>query len=173
MSEAKSDKPEKKPLNVKGILTGVLAVMNLTFVGGGLYLVFASTLGFVPPSIKEAELKQLREIASAAMEATPDEPLIYTMEKITVNLTGEPARKVRVEVNVELLNPIGFAEIMESDRRAKVRDAVMSLLGAQTFANVESIQGKLFLKDHIANDLNHILDQGVVKAVYFSEFIVQ
>lgn len=174
MSEAeKPEKAKKKPMNVKALLTSVLLVTNLAVVGGGMYLVFAATLGYTPPAVKEAELKQLRQVASEAMEATPEEPLIYTMEKITVNLNGEPARKVRIEVNVEMLNPIGFAEIMESDRRARVRDAVTDLLGGQTFTDVESIQGKLFLKDRIASDLNKILDQGIVKAVYFSEFVVQ
>lgn len=170
--EAK-DKPARKPLNVKAIMTSALIVVNLTIVGGGVFMAYTATLGYTPPSIKESQLQEMRKLASEAMEATPSEPLIYTMEKVTVNLTGEPARMVRIEVNVELLNPIGFAEIMESDRRARVRDAVTDLLGRQSFTDIESIQGKLFLKDRIASDLNNILNQGIVKAVYFSEFVVQ
>lgn len=167
------DKPAKKPFPVKLALTLLLLVANLVSVGGGLYLTFKSTLGFVPPQVREAELREIRKLASEAQEATPEEPLIYTMDKITVNLSGEPKRMARIEVNVELLNPIGFSEIMENDRRAKVRDAVTDLLGRQSFTDIESIQGKLFLKDRIASDLNSILDQGIVKAVYFSEFVVQ
>lgn len=172
-AEQGQDKPAKKPFPVKMVLTALLLVVNLGVVGGGLYLTFASTLGYVPPQVREEELREIRKLASEAQEATPEEPLIYTMEKITVNLQGEPKRMVRIEVNVELLNPIGFAEIMENDRRAKVRDAVSELLGHQTFTDIESIQGKLFLKDRIATNLNSILDQGIVKAVYFSEFVVQ
>lgn len=163
----------KKPLNVKGILTGVFAVANLGSIGAGLYFVFASTLGYTPPSIREAQLAEVRRLASEARNETPAEPLVYTMEKMTVNLAGEPKRMIRVEVNVELLNPVGFAEIMEGDRRAKVRDSIMTLLGEQSFSDIESIQGKLFLKDKITADLNSRLDQGIVKAVYFSEFVVQ
>lgn len=166
------EKP-KKPFPVKMVMTALLLVVNLGTVGAGLFFTFKATLGFVPPQVREAELQEIRKLASEAQEATPDEPLIYTMEKITVNLTGEPKRMVRIEVNVELLNPIGFSEIMENDRRAKVRDKVTDLLGRQSFTDIESIQGKLFLKDRIATDLNSILDQGIVKAVYFSEFVVQ
>ncbi|MBX3019041.1 MAG: flagellar basal body-associated FliL family protein [Bdellovibrionaceae bacterium] len=171
-AEQGGDKP-KKPFPVKMLMTALLLVANLGTVGGGLYLTYAATLGFVPPQVREAELQQIRKLASEAQEATPEEPLIYTMDKITVNLNGEPKRMVRIEVNVELLNPIGFSEIMENDRRAKVRDSVTDLLGRQSFTDIESIQGKLFLKDRIASDLNSILDQGIVKAVYFSEFVVQ
>ncbi|MFZ4403998.1 MAG: flagellar basal body-associated FliL family protein [Pseudobdellovibrionaceae bacterium] len=31
----------------------------------------------------------------------------------------------------------------------------------------------MFLKDKIAKEINTILDQGVVKNVYFSDFVVQ
>lgn len=172
-AEEKAAEKPKKPLPIKAIMSALLVVVNLSVVGLGVFLSYKATLGYIPPEIRESELQEIRKLASEAMEAIPEEPLIFTMDKVTVNLSGEPKRMVRIEVNVELLNPIGFAEIMESDRRAKVRDAITDLLGHQTFTDIESIQGKLFLKDRIASDLNNILDQGIVKAVYFSEFIVQ
>lgn len=170
MADAASD---KKGLNLKLIAGAFFAVVNVAVSGAGLYLTYASTIGYEAPSVREEELAQVRKLASEAGSGETDVPLIYTLDKMTVNLSGEPKRLMQIEVNLEMLNKEGFEEVMDIERRAKVRDRVMTLLGNQTFADVEPIQGKLFLKDRIARELNSMLDQGIVKNVFFSEFVVQ
>lgn len=162
-----------KRMNVKLIAGAVFAVINLVVSGGGAYLVYASTIGYEAPSVREEELAKVRQLASESGNSESDVPLIYTLEKMTVNLSGEPKRLMQIEVNLEMLNKEGFEEVMDIERRAKVRDSVMTMLAEQTFADVEPIQGKLFLKDRIARKLNSMLDQGIVKNVFFSEFVVQ
>ncbi|MNL31404.1 flagellar basal body-associated protein FliL [compost metagenome] len=100
-------------------------------------------------------------------------PLIYTMDKFTVNLEGEPKRTIRLEVNLQLLGAEGFEEVMEPENRAKARDQIVRILNDKNFSDLESIQGKLFLKDKIASEVNHLLKKGVVKDVFFSDFVVQ
>lgn len=165
--------PEGKKMNLALIGGLALALVNVVVSGGGLYLTYASTIGYEAPSVREEELAEVRKLASVAGSGETDVPLIYTLEKMTVNLSGEPKRLMQIEVNLEMLNKEGFEEVMDIERRAKVRDRVMTLLGEQTFADVEPIQGKLFLKDRIARELNSMLDQGIVKNVFFSEFVVQ
>ena len=112
--KAKSD---KKPMNVKLIMMLSFAVVNLGVTGYGAFLVYKSTLGWIPPSISENVL--IEEALKA--EKTHDEhhaesgPLIYTMDKFTVNLDGEPKRTIRIEVNVEMLNKDGFEEVISND----------------------------------------------------------
>ncbi len=55
----------------------------------------------------------------------------------------------------------------------KIRDRIVAILNEKSFSNLEGIQGKLFLKEKIATEINTILEHGVVKDVYFSEFVVQ
>lgn len=174
MAEEKKDKPteEKKPRNLGLILQIAFAVVNLSVAGLGLYWVYAATIGWHSPSITETQLAEQAESAEDDNEETAG-PLVYTMDKFTVNLAGEPKRTIRVEVNLEMLGKDGFEEIINNDNKAKARDRIVRLLNDQTFSEVESIQGKLFLKDKIAVELNGILDKGVVKDVYFSEFVVQ
>lgn len=172
MAEAAAAPAEQAPKkkNTGMILQLVFAVLNLAVMGGGSYLVYASTIGWKHPEITE-------EKASAEMEAEADSesagPLVYTMDKFTVNLGGEPKRTIQLEVNLEMLGKDGFEEIMTSDSRAKARDRIVRLLNDETFSDLESIQGKLFLKDKIATEVNGILTSGVVKDVYFSNFVVQ
>lgn len=176
MAEKKDEKkgPEKKPLDMMLIMQVLFAVVNVAVVGGGTMLVYKSTLGWHPPTITEQRLaaeKEAREIASVGENDTG--PLIYTMDKFTVNLDGEPKRTIRVEVNLEMLSKDGFEEVINSENRARSRDKIVRMLNEKNFSELESIQGKLFLKDRIAMEINNILDKGVVKDVYFSEFVVQ
>jgi flagellar FliL protein len=49
----------------------------------------------------------------------------------------------------------------------------MRILNGKTFEDVETVQGKLHLKNQIVAQLNSELKKGVVKNVYFSELVVQ
>lgn len=169
MSEAQEQAPAK-PKNTGMIFQIAFAVINLAVMGVGVYMVYASTMGWESPKITEEQVE--REIASTS-SAVDAGPLIYTMDKFTVNLGGEPKRTIRLEVNLQMLGKDGFEEVMEPENRAKARDKIVRILNDEAFGDLESIQGKLFLKDKIAMEVNGILHKGVVKDVYFSDFVVQ
>lgn len=164
------EKAPQKTRNVGKILQLVFAIVNFMMMGAGGYMVYASTMGWENPSITE-EMAE-RELASTSGEVELA-PLVYTMDKFTVNLDGEPKRTIRLEINLQMLGKDGFEEVMEPENRAKARDRIVRLLNDNTFNDLESIQGKLFLKDKIAGEVNGILRRGVVKDVFFSDFVVQ
>lgn len=170
MSEAKEAAPAGGKKNMGMILQIVFAVLNLSVIGGGAYMVYASTIGWESPKITE-EMAE-RELASLG-ESEDFSPLVYTMDKFTVNLDGQPKRTIRIEVNLQMLGKEGFEEVMEPENRAKARDRIVRMLNEKNFTDLDSIQGKLFLKDKIAGEVNGILRRGVVKDVFFSDFVVQ
>ncbi len=144
--------------------------LNLIINGGGLALVYMGTLGWNPPQITEEEaFKELTTELDEGME----HPLIYTMDKFTANLNGQPKRSIRLEINLEMLGQDGFEEVLTNDNKARARDSIVRILNDKTFSDLESIQGKLFLKDQIAVALNSILQKGVIKDIYFTDFVVQ
>ena len=173
------------------ILQGLFAVVNLVVVGGGAFLVYSSTIGWHPPTITEASLRAERgrkpasvskpaegqegtgEATAAHAEEEGRAPLLQKLDKFTVNLGGDTKRVIRLEVNLEMLNEESYDEVMDISRIPKIRDRIVSILNDKSFPDLEGIQGKLFLKDRIASEVNGLLDKGVVKDVYFSEFIVQ
>lgn len=170
MANEKQEEQKAKPKNMGLILTAVFAGLNLGVLGGGAYLVYASTMAWESPKITEEELST--EMASKS-EDERYAPYIFTMDKFTVNLDGEPKRSIRLEVSLQMLGKEGYEEIMSPDSRAKARDKIVRVLNDKTFSELESIQGKLFLKDTIAMEVNGILKEGVVKDVFFSDFVVQ
>ena len=96
---------------------------------------------------------------------------MYTMPVFTVNLTGNPSRLIRIEMTFEMLDKDGFEEIVRNSPRA--RDEIVRYLNSKSFDDLETIQGKLALKDGIAVALNQSMKTGVVKDIYFNEFLVQ
>jgi len=169
-SEKQEGQAPAKPKNMGMILTAVFAVLNLAVIGGGAYLVYSSTMAWESPKITE-------EALSAEMSSTSEDaryaPYIFTMDKFTVNLDGEPKRSIRLEISLQMLGKEGYEEIMSPDSRAIARDKIVRVLNDKNFNDLESIQGKLFLKDTIAMEVNSILKEGVVKDVFFSDFVVQ
>lgn len=159
-----------KPKNINNILMIVFMVLNLAVVSGGAYMVYISTIGWKAPMITE---KQLSEESRIKSQKDTSGPVIYTMDKFTVNLGGEPKKTIRIEVNLEMLGSEGFEEVMDPDNRARARDQIIRLLGEKTYSDVETLQGKLFLKDKIAAEVNSLLAKAVVKDVFFTEFIAQ
>lgn len=146
----------------------VFAGLNLAGLGVGTYLVYASTLGVKVASTTEKEAKvEMQKF----QESLRGDPVVYTMPAFNTNLDGVPRRLVRVEVNLEMLDEEGFEEVITKAPQAQ--DSINRILNSKTFNDIESVQGKLRLKNQMIADLNGFLEKGVVKNIYFSQFVVQ
>ena len=153
---------------VKKIVTSLLIATNLGILGLGSYWVYISTIGYEYPRVTE---QALREPASLK-EKFGDTPMIYTMDKFNVNLSGAPRRSIRLQINLDMISPVAFQEVMDFEYRARARDRIVKILNDSTVDELETIQGKLFLKDKIVAEVNQILDKGLVKDVYFTDFVM-
>lgn len=166
MAEANTE--AKPKVDIKKMLTMIFAVVNFITVGGGAYFVYAGTLGHKTPKVAEEELK--KEFADLRREL--EQPAIFfSMEPYNTNLDGLPRRFVRVEMSVEMYDKEGFEELVSLGGES--RDVIMRILNAKKFDELETVQGKLQLKNEFIEHLNDSLKRGVVKNVYFTKFQVQ
>ena len=165
MADAAPAKPKR---DLGKIMTLAFAVVILSVLGAGLYLVYASPLGVQPRELSNVQAE--RELASFE-ESLRGNPVLYTMSPFNTNLDGIPRRLVRLELSLEMMDEEGYEEVIGITPQA--RDSIMRILNAKTFADVETVQGKLQLKNQIIGDLNVSLKKGVVKNVYFNELVVQ
>lgn len=172
MAEEKADAAAAaggKKVDAGKILMMVLVVADLIVMGAGTFMTYKGTLGWVRPAVREpAAIERLK--AERETEGVRDS-VLYTLPTFTVNLEGQPRRLIRVALTLEMLDKDGFEEIVRNSPSA--RDSIVRILNAKTYDDIETIQGKLFLKDQIAVTLNKSLSEGVVKDVYFNEFLVQ
>ncbi|MCC7406316.1 MAG: flagellar basal body-associated FliL family protein [Bdellovibrionales bacterium] len=165
---AEEQAPAKPKMDVGKILTLVFVAINLLVLAGGAYLVYASTLGHHAKVSTEEELnKELAEFRKSLQQS----PVLYTMETFNTNLDGVPRRLIRMELSLEMLDEEGFEEVISLG--AEARDSIVRILNSTVYTDVETVQGKLHLKNRIIAQLNEFLDKGVVRNVYFSDFVVQ
>ena len=152
-----------------GKLLGLaFAGLNLVVVGLGAFLVYSSTIGYVPPVVSEEQLnKELIEFRKSLQ----NKPIMYAMDTFNTNLEGVPRRFVRIQVSLEMLDEEGYEEIISLG--AEARDSIVRILNTKKFQDIETVQGKLHLKNQITAQINGFLDRGIVKNVYFSDFVVQ
>jgi flagellar FliL protein len=100
------------------------------------------------------------------------EGTLEPMDPFIANLADEDGhRYLKATLQVEFYDPIAPPEFHR--RLPQARDMLLTLLSSKTFADVRSPQGKAVLREEIVNRLNTVLNEDAVKAVYFTEFIVQ
>jgi flagellar FliL protein len=155
---------EKLP---KILLYGFLTLNFITMIGG-LAIIYNVKIAYHRPAItEETESKSL----SQDREIRADNPVLYSFDPFTVNLDGQPRKLVRTTIQLEMLSEEGYEEAV---KLAPVeRDQIVRILNSKKYEDIETIQGKLFLKDQIVTALNNILHTGSVKEVYFNDFVVQ
>lgn len=165
---AETEQNQAPPKDFKKILTFAFMALNLIVLGGGTYLVYISTLGL---ETKKLSNEQAERDLAAFEDNLRGEPVMYSMEPFNTNLDGVPRRLIRLEMSLEMMDEEGYEEVIGIVPKA--RDSIMRILNGKQFAEVETVQGKLHLKNQIIGEINGSLRKGVVKNVYFSDLVVQ
>lgn len=94
------------------------------------------------------------------------------IEEFIVNIiSGDTSHYVKASLTVELTNEQVKGEVEK--RMPQVRDAILLLIGNKTFEELQDLQGKNQLKAEITSKINSFLKSGKVKAVYYTNFVVQ
>jgi flagellar FliL protein len=108
----------------------------------------------------------------AAAGATGRDGALEPLDPFIANLSDEDGRRyLKATMQVEFYDAIVPPEFQH--RLPQARDMLLTLLSSKTFADVRTPQGKAVLREEIVNRLNTVLNEDAVKAVYFTEFIVQ
>ncbi|WP_163339252.1 flagellar basal body-associated protein FliL [Desulfopila sp. IMCC35008] len=98
-------------------------------------------------------------------------PMVDIKEFI-VNIISEDERHyVKAALTVELSSEAVKEEF--NMRLPQARDAILLLVGNKTYEELQDLQGKKQLKAELMHKLNAILKSGKVKAIYFTDFVVQ
>jgi flagellar FliL protein len=163
-------------------ITVLMLVILILLAGlglGGWYLLGSASASFPPPEGEGAATEGAADGShkgeAAKPTSAPKVTGLLALEPFTVNLADtESTRYVRLNVKLGL-NAVEAVESFKKDEivNAKVRDAIIGLLGSLTADNVLSADGKAKLRKDIADKTNAILQEGQVLEVYFIELVVQ
>ena len=94
------------------------------------------------------------------------------LEPFILNI-GDTAgsRYAKMGISIDLSAPT-LAELVKA-RTAPIRDAVIMIVTAKTAQDIMSAEGRMQLKDELLDRINGVLGYKAVKALYFTDFVVQ
>ncbi len=97
---------------------------------------------------------------------------MYSLDSFVVNLAEEGSnRYLRVTMGFELDNEILKTEIEQ--RLPQIRNAMLMILPSKKVAELNTVDGKIALRDNIMQEINEFLTTGEVTNIYFTEFVIQ
>jgi flagellar protein FliL len=167
MAENTKDKaPEDGSKKKLFIIIG--AVILLLLIGGGVAGWFFLKPEPPPPEELDPGLKVPVPNLTQTTEIGP----MVNIEEFVVNIiSGDSPHYVKASLTVELTNEDVQPEVEQ--RMPQVRDAVLLLIGNKTYEELQDLQGKRQLKAELKSKINSFLQSGKVRAIYFTNFVVQ
>jgi len=139
----------------------------------GLAVAAAAVFGAFRLGLVHLSAPRVDPAASHAARARPAEPPVSVpIPSITTNLgdTGG-THFAQVTVTVSVAGPL-MAKRVDSEMPA-VENAVIADLRQMTSAELDASNGMTVLRGAITTSLDGVLGPGAVRAVYFTQFIVQ
>ncbi|SRR3989338_2754503 len=150
------------------VIVFVILILLIALGVGGLIAwkkYIAPAIGMAPHEGGHAAKKE--EVATATALGP-----MFPLESFIVNLS-EPGGKRFIKVTMEM--ELGSKELEEEfkNRLPQFKDYIITVLSSKTMDEVITAEGKFKLKEEIMARINQSLKTGVVKNVFFTEFVVQ
>jgi flagellar FliL protein len=149
----------------------VLVPVVLLAAAGGAYV--AGVLPIGGNADEKAEHAEGADGAHAKQGKVAKKPGAFrAMDPFIANLADEDGdRYIKTTIQVEFLE----AEIPDAfeQRLPQIRDLILTLLTNRTFEDIRTPDGKERLREDVIDRINHAVEREAVRAVYFTEFIVQ
>jgi flagellar FliL protein len=147
------------------IIGAVLVVLLIAAgVGGFIYLNKKKAAEEKKDPGLEVPVPQLNQSATIG-------PMVDISEFIVNIISGEANHYVKASLTIELSNEEVLEEV--NKRMPQIRDSILLLVGNKTYEELQDLQGKKQLKAELTSKINGILQAGKVKAIYFTDFVVQ
>jgi flagellar FliL protein len=162
-AKAEAEAPAKKGGSKLFVIIGaVVAVLGL---GGGAAWYFK----LIPHGAKTATDEEGGE---GGKEAKPAVGAMVGIDPFIANLSdADGKRYLKATLQVEFFDAKEPEEFHK--RQSQLRDVLLTLFTSKTFDEIRTPQGKALLRDEVITRINRVLNKDVVKAVYFTEFIIQ
>ncbi len=98
-------------------------------------------------------------------------PMVPVEEFVINIISADTPHYVKLSLTLELNSSETEEEIKQ--RMPQIRDAILLLIGNKTYEELQDLQGKKQLKAELTVRINSFIKTGRVKAIYFTNFVVQ
>ena len=157
--DVKDDDKEKATAKKSKLKFIIIAVVVLLIGVGGIY----GYSKFNKGKEKKADISQ-----------TDKASIVLPLNSFVVNLmdkqgVGKRYLKITMELEVNKEED----KLLIENHNAQIRDTVLLLLSSQSLKEINTMEGKLELKQNLLSRMGQILGDGVIRRIYFTEFVVQ
>ncbi len=111
--------------------------------------------------------------ADDAASSTKSDVRFFNVGEFTANLNGGPGAAHYIRVNVNLQLDEGLQDEEMKKRSPQIRDKVITLLNSKRPKDLQSRDGRKFLKEEIKTSINAFLETGKIMGVFFSTFVFE
>ena len=162
-NDVQEETPRKSPL--KWILIGAAV---LVLAGGG----FVGWTMIRSDSGNGSDSQAASDGQASETELAPDVGRMFTMDPFVVNL-NEPGGKryLKSKIDLEFVDD-GVGQELES-RLPQLRDVILMHLSSKSLDDIQSVDGKIELKNALIKRINQVLKLGKVRNLYFTQFVIQ
>lgn len=118
--------------------------------------------------------KDKAKAAVADQKGGENAMIVYPLKSFIVNLfdkKGAGNRYLKVAIELEIDGE--KKKVVVDQNIPQLRDTILLLLSSRSLKDINSLEGKLELKQTLLSRMNRVLGEGIVQRIYFTEFVVQ
>lgn len=151
-------------------------MLIIVIIGVAVFIVGAVGAGFFMMWNKVNSIQMLAAPAeSSEQEESDSEPKIgpiHPLDTFIVNLADEGGnRYLRTTLKLELADDRSVDFVQK--RLPLIRDSILMTLPTKRYEDINTVEGKMMLRDELIRKLNVIMVPGSISNIYFTEFVVQ
>jgi len=177
--EEESAPAEKKSSNMLMIII-IVVLFLIIIIGGVVAFLLMGDDEEEPqrsaPQVKERSASKPKRSSSNSSyddyRQLGDIGILFPLDTFTVNLKSDAGRRyLKATMQLELE---GEELSLELDAKSPVlRDRIIRILSSKTLEEISSKKGKSKVSEQIVNTLNDMIADGEIRAIYFTEFVIQ
>jgi flagellar protein FliL len=172
-----TEKKSKKKLYIV-IIAVFIFVILVGAVGAFIFMQSTKQSKDLTDHMEEKKITEFKkDNPELARELGSEEPLdkvgtLYPLDPFTVNLlSNQGTQYLKVTLSLELSDKNLTKEL--NDKKAVVRDVIIRILTSKTYEEMTSDEGKEKVSQKIVETLNNMIQDGTIKNVYFTGFVIQ
>ncbi|WP_297191993.1 flagellar basal body-associated protein FliL [uncultured Campylobacter sp.] len=175
--EVKTEEPKKSKVSLVLIIVIFLFLLLLVIVGAIGFLMFSSPSDEAPV-VNQTNEQQVKPANQQNQNTNRQRGsdfanigVMFVLEPFTVNLLSNGGQRyLKCSIQLEQNNELLQAELEK--KVSVIRDIVIRTLTSKTYEEISTTRGKERLKDELVGRINEILNDGFIKDIYFTDFVV-
>ncbi len=150
----------------------ILIAVNTLAVAGVLGMfIYTKLLWERPPILETAELKEKKN--ESKKKSGDQERVMVNMDDIRINIasTSSTSHYVNLQMALECANE-EMADLVKANM-TRLMDKTLSIYNRKDFDDLNTIQGRLILKEQLMDEFNQMLDANAVTDIFYNTFLLQ